>query len=398
MAARKPKLKRLNPKDIFAFLFKEERRSSSLLLVAAVAALVIANSRWSVGYYHVLSTHYSLGPVALDARHWINEGLMALFFLVVGIEVKREFISGELKTWRKAAFPVVAAGGGMMAPALLFSTLNPYMPQSSGWAVPMATDIAIALGVLGLLGRRIPRSLRVFLLTLAIVDDIGSIAIIGIFYNQPSSTFALLLAVILCLGLVAVHRWKLWPLAFLGLGLAVWYCLLLAGVSGVVAGIILALLMPLKSRRNTSSGLQATEIIEDLLIPLTSFIIVPVFVFANAGITFSGMSLSGGGMSVFTGVLLGLVVGKPAGILLAGWLGHALRIAHKPPDISWVQLVGTGFVAGIGFTVALLVNDLAYRGSGVLQSAATLGIFSASVVAGVMGLVILTVTAKRGRT
>lgn len=368
-----------------------------MLLVAAGAALVIANSRWSAGYYNVLSAHFSLGSVTLDVRHWINEGLMALFFLVVGIEVKREFITGELRTWRKAAFPVLAAAGGMVAPALIFSMLNPYAPESRGWAVPMATDIAIALGVIGLLGRRIPRSLRVFLLTLAIVDDIGSIATIGIFYNQPSNMFALLFVVILSLGLAVFRRWKSWPLAFFGLGLAVWYCLLLAGISGTVAGIILALLMPLKGRRNRSSNLQVAEVIEDVLIPFTSFLVVPVFVFANAGVTFSGVSLSGGSLSVFGGVLFGLVIGKPAGILLASWLGHVLRIVHKPPDIHWAHLAGIGFVAGIGFTVSLLVADLAYRGETALQNAATLGVFSASVIAGVVGLMILAVATKKTR-
>lgn len=398
MALRKSKLIQLNPKDVFAFIFKEERRSSSLLLIAAVAALVIANSRWAADYTSVLTTQYGLGSVTLDVRHWINEGLMALFFLVVGIEVKREFITGELKTWRRAAFPVLAAAGGMIAPALIFSMLNPYAPQNSGWAIPMATDIAIALGVIGLLGRRIPRSLRVFLLTLAIVDDIGSIAVIAIFYNQPSNVFALLLAVVLCIGLAITRRWRIWPLAFLALGLAMWCCLLVAGVSGTMAGIILALLIPLRARRMGLFKLQTAEVVEDVLIPFTSFVVVPLFVFANAGITLSGVSLAGGNLSVFAGVSLGLILGKPAGILIASWLGHVLRIAHKPPDIRWVQLVGVGFVAGIGFTVSLLVTDLAYRGQTALQHAAILGVFLASIVAGVLGLFILAAATKRSRS
>lgn len=383
------KLKQLGPKDILSFLFKEERRSSVFLLIAATAALIITNTGGAAGYNGILGQHYNIGAITLDVRHWINEALMALFFLVVGIEVKREFIAGELKTWRRAAFPVFAALGGMIVPALIFSVLNPYAPQGSGWAIPMATDIAIALGVIGLLGKRIPKSLRAFLLTLAIVDDIGSIAVIAIFYNHPANIFALLLAIVLCVGLAVISRWRVWPLVFLPIGLILWYCLLIAGVSGTMAGIALALFMPLKIRPMGMFRLQTTEIIEKVLIPMTSFGVVPLFVFANAGITFSDVSLAGSSLPVFGGVALGLFIGKPAGIVIASWVGHILRIADKPADIGWMQLVGIGFVAGVGFTVSLLITDLAYRGQSNFQNAAILGVFLASMTAGILGLSIL---------
>lgn len=385
----------LTPKNIFDFIFNEERRSSIFILVAAAAALFIANSSWADTYFSFFNYHLSLGPVDLSIQHWINEGLMALFFLVVGLEVKREFIDGELRTWRKAAFPVFAAIGGMLVPALLFSLLNPYSPQSAGWAIPMATDIAIAIGVIGILGSRIPRSLKIFLLTLAIVDDLGSIIIISLFYSQPTNMFALVLALIMALGLAMVRKRKNWFLLFIIFGFALWYCLLLAGVSATLAGVIVALLMPLTSTDNTGR-LQAPEIIEDKLIPLTSFIIVPLFVFANSGITFSKISLTANGsMSIFIGVLLGLVIGKPVGILLASWLGHVTKITEKPMSISWSQLLGLGFVAGIGFTISILITSLAYEDSVIFQNAATVGIFLASLISGIIGLTVLSLSLKK---
>lgn len=379
-----------NPKNIIDFVLKEERRSSVLLLMAALVALFVANSSWSDIYFSFFSKDIALGIVSMDIRHWINEGLMALFFLVVGLEIKREFIDGELKTWRKASFPVITAIGGMVVPALLFSGFNPYEPQSSGWAIPMATDIAIAIGVIGLLGNRIPKSLRVFLLTLAIVDDIGSIVVINVFYNQPSNTFALIIALLLTLSLVFVRKQKYWLIGFLVIGLLLWYLLLIAGVSATIAGVIVAFLMPLTAAKDKIAKLQVSEVIEDILVPFTAFAVVPLFVFANAGINFSEITLKGNGsLSIFIGVLLSLAIGKPAGIFIACWLGNVTTIAQKPKNITWNQLLGVGFLAGIGFTISLLISGLAYKDSVVFQNAATLGIFAATLISGLIGLVLL---------
>jgi NhaA family Na+:H+ antiporter len=389
------KHKKVRPINIFNFIFKEERRGSFLMLIAAIAAVIIANGPWASHYFEFLRTQLTLGSVTLDVQHWINEGLMTLFFLVVALEIKREFVNGELTTWRSASFPVIAAIGGMIVPALIFSSLNPYAPHSSGWAIPMATDIAIALGVVGLLGKRIPKSLRVFLLTLATVDDIGSIIVISIFYNHPTNTFALLIALVLALALVLLRKRKFWPLSFLILGSLMWYCLLLAGIPATLAGVIVAFLMPLRTRPNEAT-LQKSEIIEDILVPITALIIVPLFVFANAGLTLSEVTLGGSdNITVFTGVLLGLLLGKPIGIFFGGWLGHVLRIAQKPKSIKWAHLLSVGFIAGIGFTVSILIADLAYKEPVELQNAAILGILCASLLAGAIGFIFLTISTRK---
>ncbi|CAN5456641.1 Na+/H+ antiporter NhaA [soil metagenome] len=388
--------RKLNPANILIFMLKEERRSSTLLLIAAVAALYLANSTWSHDYFDFFTHTFRLGLVSLSIRHWINEGLMALFFLVVSLEVKRELIDGELKTWRKASFPIFAAIGGMFLPALIFTALNPYQPQSNGWGIPMATDIAIALGVLALLGKRVPKSLRVFLLSLAIVDDVGSILIIGLFYNHPSNMFALFLAAILSFGLVASRKNKYWPVWFLFLGLGVWYAMLIAGVSATMAGVIVAFLMPLTTRAKKVFNLQASEVIEDVLIPVTTFVVVPLFVFANAGLDLSQISLaSNGGLSVFLGTSLGLLIGKPLGILCASWIATKLNLSSKPANISWSSVAGIGFIAGIGFTVSLLISDLSYRTQPLLLSSAVFGIFTASILGAIVGLAILKSTLKK---
>ncbi len=373
------------------FILQQERRSSLVLLVAAAVALVLANSSWATGYFELLRMQFSLGIIQLDIRHWINEGLMALFFLVIALEVKRETVQGELRTWRKASFPMIAAVGGMVVPAVIFWMINPSAPAGSGWAIPVATDIAIALGVIGLLGHRVPRSLRVFLLTLAIVDDIGAILIITLFYNAPTDTMALLIAAVLALGLFAVKHWRWWPIAFFPLGLMLWYYLLLAGVSGTLAGVVVAFMIPLAAQRhNAVNKPSAAETIEKILVPFTAYIVVPIFVLANAGITFSEISLKDdSSMAVFFGVVLGLLLGKPFGIVLASWLGHTLGIAQKPSTISWGQLTSVGFISGIGFTISILIAGLSYPQSYALQSASILGIFTASILAGVIGLLLL---------
>lgn len=386
----------INPKNIIDFVLNEERRSSVLLLMAALIALFVANSAWSAIYFSFFNKELSLVVVDMNIRHWINEGLMALFFLVVGLEIKREFIDGELTTWRKASFPAIAAIGGMAIPALFFSSINPYAPQSGGWAIPMATDIAVAVGVIGLLGEKIPKSLRVFLLTLAIVDDIGSIFVINLFYNQPTNSLALIFALLLIVYLFFIRSKKNWQLGFLIIGFALWYSLLIAGISATVSGVIIAFLMPLSTNKFPKSKLQNSEIIEDKLIPFTSFVVVPLFVFANAGLNFSEITLRGNGsMSVFMGVLLGLAIGKPIGILVACWLGNITNVAQKPKNISWNQLLGVGFLAGIGFTISLLIAGLAYKDSIVFQNAATLGIFAATLISGLVGLFMLTLTKNR---
>lgn len=374
---------------MLSFLFQEERRSGVILLFAAVSALILANSMWSNVYLSFIHHQLTLGSITLDVRHWISEGLMAFFFLVVVLEVKRELIDGELNTWRKASFPLIAAIGGMLMPAFIYTLINPDLPQSAGWAIPIATDIAIAIGALALLGNRIPRSLRVFLLALAIIDDIGSILIIAIFYSHPSNTLAIFAAIGLSLVLLFFRKQKYWVFGFAIIGFCIWYCLLLAGVSGTMAGVIVALFAPLTSRAQ-NSPLQLSEKVEDALLPLTAYIIVPLFVFTSAGLVFSQLSLQQDkGLMVFIGVIAGLLIGKPLGIVIASWLSTKLRLSKKPETLNWSHIIGVGCLAGIGFTVSLLITDLSFGNNPVLQNASVLGIFVASILSGFIGLMLL---------
>lgn len=380
----------LNPRNILEFLLHEERRGSVLLLAAATLALCIAQSSLAHTYFNALSTDLTVLGVHLTIQEWINEFLMVLFFLVVGLEVKREFVDGELQTWRRASFPVVAAIGGMIVPALIYALFNPTPPTSAGWAIPMATDIAFAIGVLGLLGKRIPKIGRVFLLTLAIVDDIGSLIVIALFYNQPSNVLAFIVALFCVVGLLLARRSRHWPTLFLFIGLLMSYSLLLAGISATIAGVVVALLMPLSTSRAKFANLQMSEVIEDALIPITTFVVVPIFVFANAGIKIAPIISSlNDSFAVFLGVFIGLVVGKPVGILLASWIGTSLGVTHKPRGLSWSVIGGLGALSGIGFTISLLVSHLAFADQATYQDAAVASIFVASVVAGGLGLFVL---------
>ena len=386
----------LNPVDILSFLFQEERRSGIILVLAAIAALIMANSMWSNMYFTFINHQLTLGTITLDVQHWISEGLMAIFFLVVVLEVKREFLDGELSTWRKASFPVIAALGGMIVPALIYTLINPHPPQSTGWAIPIATDIALAVGVLALAGKRIPKNLRIFLLALAIVDDIGSILIIAIFYSQPTNVLALLGAAILTLVLLVCRKQKYWIVIFATVGFCLWYCLLLSGISGTMAGVIVAAMVPLATRKSKKSAIQSSEKIEDILLPLTAYFIVPLFVFSSAGLVLSKLSLAHNNtLVIFGGVALGLLIGKPLGIISASWLATQLHLTYKPKDIRWRHIVGVGFIAGIGFTVSLLIADLSFSTNPSFQNAAVLGVFTASILAGLIGLLILATTSKK---
>ncbi len=391
----KRKISKLAPRNVLSYVLKEERRSSILIFIAAITALILANSKWSSAYFSFLQQDFTLGAITFDLQHWINEGLMAIFFLVVVLEIKREFIDGELRSWKKASFLVFCAIGGMVVPALIFSALNPYPPESTGWAIPISTDTAIALGVIGLLGRKIPRNLKIFLLAVAIIDDIISITVIGLYYSRPTNMFFLMAAIGLSILLIYARSKKLRLVSFAVFGFAMWYCLLMAGITGTIAGVIIAIIAPLTTRRANASNLQGSEIVEDMLLPVTAFLIVPLFVFANAGLDFSKVSLShGNGLMVFVGVALGLFIGKPVGIFAGGWISAKLKIAHKPRGVNWIQILGVGFIAGIGFTISILIADLAYNSNSDFQNAAILGVFAASIISGFVGVMLLKASSR----
>lgn len=383
------------PTNILNFVLKEERRSGVLLLIAAAAALFAANNGLSENYFDFIGHKISLGAVSLDVKHWISEGLMALFFLVVVLEIKRELIDGELRSWKKASFPVFAAIGGMLVPALFYSLINPSAPQSNGWAIPIATDIAIAVSVLALLGNKIPKGVRVILLALAIIDDVGSILIIALFYSQPTNVLAFLGAITAALALILFRKSNQWLLWFSVIGLLLWYCLLLSGVSGTMAGVILAALSPLATQGKSNRRLQLSEKIEDYLLPITAYAVVPLFVFANAGLVFDQLAISmGDGLSVFAGAIVGLVFGKPLGIFAVSWLACNLGLIQKPLGVRWSHIAGIGCLAGIGFTISILIADLSFGDQLVYKNAAIFGVFVASAISAVIGLIILKVASK----
>jgi Na+:H+ antiporter, NhaA family len=409
---------------------REEAAGGVVLMAAAALALGWANSPWRAAYTALWQTPLAvqLGRFAIEAdlRHWVSDGLMTLFFLVVGLEIKRELVAGELRTWRGAALPVVAAAGGMAVPALIYAAANAGGPGAPGWGIPMATDVAFALGVLALLGPRVPAALKVFLLTLAVVDDLGSIAVVALFYSRGVDLGALAVAAGL-LALVAVLvRARIWWLPLhAGLGLALWLALWQAGVSPVLAGVAMGLLTPARPTAppevaRDRGGALAGELAADPhpptlremlreargtvplaerlahdLHPVSAFVVVPLFALANAGVSLErgGLAAPGAG-AVLGGVLAGRVVGKLAGIVAAAWLAVRLGLAVRPEAVSWAQLAGVATVAGIGFTVPLFVADLAFP-DGRLQAPVKLGLLAASVVAGAAGALVLVLAARR---
>ena len=395
-----------------------EAAGGVVLLAAAVVALVWANSPWKESYADLWHTRLAIdlgGHVLdLDLREWINDGLMAIFFFVVGLEIKRELVDGELRDPRRAALPAIAAVGGMAVPGLLYASINAGGDGAAGWGIPVATDIAMAVGVLSLLGARIVPSLRLYLLALAIVDDIGAILIIAIFYSSDIDTTSLALAVVLVLVVGAARRAGVQRLiVYVLLGAGLWLALHESGVHATLTGVVLGLMAPtapirhhdlidadeladvstVEAARTTVAlarqSVSVVEWLEHLLHPWTSFVIVPLFALANAGVPVTSDALSAAASSPITyGVVLGLVVGKPIGIAGFTWLATRLRIAELPPGATWGGIVGVGALAGIGFTVSLFVTGLAFDDP-VRQDEAKIGILAASTIAAVVGSLIL---------
>jgi NhaA family Na+:H+ antiporter len=405
-----------------------------VLLACAAIAMVWANSPFSHSYHALWETPIALGvgswSAALSLHAVINDGLMAVFFFLVGLEIKREVLVGELASVRKAALPVAAALGGMVVPALLFLAFNAGGPATRGWGIPMATDIAFALGVLALLGDRFPPALRVFLSALAIADDLGAVLVIALFYTASVSWSALAtVAALLVLSLAAnaVGVRSAWAYALIGI--ALWVAVLLSGVHATVAGVLLAMTIPsrtvinedvlLRGARaalqefddachpNTTmlsnsahqAALRRLEVLSEKALPplarlefglhgIVMFGIMPLFALANAGVDLSG-GRAALGSTVALGVIVGLFVGKPVGITLASWLAVRAGIAALPSGINWRTLIGAAVLGGIGFTMSLFIAGLAFGGSPELLTSAKLGTLAASVVAGVVGWLVL---------
>ncbi|MGH9222397.1 MAG: Na+/H+ antiporter NhaA [Acidimicrobiales bacterium] len=373
--------------------FRTEQAGGVVLLVGALAALIWANSPWQASYSSFWSTAVSLrvGGATLhaDLRHAVNDGLMALFFFVVALEVKRELVAGELRSWRTASLPAVAALGGMVVPALLYTAVNVGGPGTRGWGVPMATDIAFAVGVLSLLGDRVPASLKLFLLSLAVVDDIGAILVIAAFYSESVDATAVVVATGLLGGVVVLRGLGVtWVPAYAVMGAAVWLAVFQSGVHATIAGAVLGLLTPARPL-TPDTTVSVAERLEDALHPTVSFAVLPLFALANAGVTLGRDVLDAPGAGrVAVGIVVGLIAGKTLGILSFSWLAVRSGLSALPSGTTWGQVAGVAVTAGIGFTVSLFIAELAFT-TGPLQAAAKVGILAASALAALLGLAIL---------
>ena len=371
----------------FARFFASEAASGIVLMVCALVALVWANSPVAASYDALWHIHFVVGPdtraLDLTLHDWIGDGLMAVFFFLVGLEIKRELLDGELASARRAALPLAAALGGMIAPALLYTSLNATSAGHAGWGIPMATDIAFALGVLALLGPRVPPALRVFLAALAIADDLGAVLVIALFYTATLAWLPLAIG----LGAVCVAALgnalgvRVWVF-YVAVGIVAWLGLLHSGVHATVAGVLIAFTVP--ARGMDPSPL---ERMERALAPIVAFVILPLFALANAGVVLATSSAAGA-TPVTVGILLGLVIGKPIGITLFAWLAVRTGIASLPDGTSWRALRGVSLLGGIGFTMSLFIAGLAFGATPLLE-AAKIGIFAASLVAGIIGWIAL---------
>ncbi|CAH1659733.1 Na(+):H(+) antiporter NhaA [Hyphomicrobiales bacterium] len=369
------------------FLHSEAAGGIVLMAVAALA-LIIANSPAAPFYFGSLKS-YVLG---LSVLHWINDALMAVFFLLVGLEIKREMLDGQLSSWARRALPGFTALGGMIVPALIFVALNRNAPDSlPGWAIPTATDIAFALGVLSLLGPRVPASLKVFLTALAILDDLGAVIIIAVFYTEGLSGLYLGLAVATLAVLAGLNRFGVMRLApYLLLGIVLWYFTLKSGIHATLAGVALALTIPLKpSPARPDDVTSPLHRLEHGLHPYVAFLVIPIFGFANAGVPFTGLGLSTLAAPLPLGVMLGLFLGKQIGVVAFGWLAIRAGLADLPARASWAQFYGIALLCGIGFTMSLFIGLLAFPYSEALQGQTKIGVLAGSLLSGLGGWLLL---------
>ncbi len=388
-------------RSLFTRFFQLEAASGLLLIAAAVLALIINNSPLSYLYSGLLDVPVAVQIGALNIAKplllWINDGLMALFFLLIGLEVKREVVDGHLSKPSQVILPATAAVGGMVVPALIYWFINRDNPAAvAGWAIPTATDIAFALGVLALLGKRVPVSLKLFLMTLAIIDDLGAIIVIALFYSGTLSSVSLLLAAACLVVLIAMNRLgvvKLGP--YMVIGLILWVCVLKSGVHATLAGVALALCIPLRTRNAETSPLLA---LEHALHPWVAYAILPLFAFANAGVSLAGMTVESFTHPVPLGIAVGLLLGKTVGVFGLTWLAVKLRLAALPAGAGWGQILGVAILCGIGFTMSLFVGSLAFSpGSSEYAGMDRMGILTGSFFAAVIGYAVTAMASRKPR-
>jgi NhaA family Na+:H+ antiporter len=377
------------PVSVFREFLESEAAGGIILMVAAALALIVANSPLAETYFSAL--HAYLGP--LSVSHWVNDGLMAVFFLLVGLEIKREMLDGQLSTWPRRVLPGIAAAGGMVVPALVYVAINRNNAAAlSGWAIPTATDIAFALGVLSLLGSRVPASLKVFLTALAIIDDLGAVIIIAIFYTSGLSLAYLGAAFAVIAALVVLNRMRVMTLVpYLVLGVILWVLVLKSGVHATLAGVALALTIPLERSAGIGHDLDQSPLhrLEHGLHKIVAFVVIPIFGFANAGVSLAGLSFGALIEPLTLGVAAGLFIGKLVGVFGSSALAIRFGLADLPANAGWSHMIGISLLCGIGFTMSLFIGLLAFASDVALQDAVKVGILAGSFIAAILGAAVL---------
>ncbi len=379
----------------FKWFFKLEAASGLVLLISAILALIISNSDLSSLYFETLNKYLFVGinnfGLKLSVLHWINDALMAIFFFFVTLEIKREFLQGELSNIKQALLPIIAAVGGMVVPALFYVVINFGDPETiNGWAIPSATDIAFSLGVLSLLGKRVPLSLKVFLTALAIIDDLGAILIIALFYSGDLNVMYLSLMLVAFIILLVINKFNIkvfFP--YLLIGLLLWDFTHNSGIHATIAGVLLAMTIPHRKKEKDFSLLIK---IEHAISPYVAFGIMPLFAFANAGVSLEGLSLSSLLDKVPLGIVLGLFVGKQLGVFVFSYVSIKLKIAQMPGNSSWYNFYGVGILTGIGFTMSLFVGNLAFIENAQYMDGVKIGVLTGSLLSTLAGYFLILLT------
>lgn len=380
--------------------FREFLKSGSaggiILLFCVIVSMLIANSPLGVHFERFLASEWGIHTEQLHLRysvlHWINDGLMAVFFLMVGLEIKRELVEGELSSPKKAALPILAAIGGVLVPASIYALFNSGTPTAAGWGIPMATDIAFALAIITMLGKKVPAALKIFLAALAIVDDLVAILVIAVFYTSELHLTYLFYALGVFVLLLLFNRLGVKKIyLYLLPGLFIWYFIHHSGIHATIAGVLVAMTLP------TTHGAHESplEKLEHLLVRPVNFIIMPIFALANTNIRFQEEMFYGLFTPLGLGIILGLAVGKPVGITAISWLAIKLRLCTLPEGASWPHIVGVGFLAGIGFTMSIFIALLSFTGQGLLMAEAKFSVLVASLLSGILGAFMLSRTSRK---
>ena len=382
----------------FKWFFKLEAASGLVLLFAAIIALIISNSELSDLYFSTLNKYLFLGinefGIKLSVIHWINDALMAIFFFFVTLEIKREFLQGELSNIKQALLPIIGAVGGMLVPALIYIFINYGDPKTlNGWAIPSATDIAFSLGVLSLLGKRVPLSLKVFLTALAIIDDLGAIVIIALFYSGDLSVKYLSLMLIAFIILLILNKYNIKKfLPYLIVGIILWDFTHNSGIHATIAGVLLAMTIPHRKKEKDFSLLIK---IEHAISPYVAFGIMPLFAFANAGVSLEGLSINSLMDKVPLGIVLGLFVGKQLGVFVFSYISIKLKVAQMPSNTSWYNFYGVGVLTGIGFTMSLFVGNLAFVENVEYMDGVKIGVLTGSLLSTLFGYFLILLTPNK---